>query len=123
VPWPPKVGEPLPRAAEAWCEQAKLRDWILGEKGHGSEWRRVFRIQAEDSDLVWESIAEAVLRSPIREVRGEGIAVTYSVLIELTINDRIATVLSAWHYKDESAAPRLVTAYPKLYTRRNGNYG
>lgn len=77
----------------------------------------------EDSDLVWHVIAEAVLEAPITELRGEGSAVTYGVLVEVTINGRFAPALTAWHYEDVGAAPRLVTAYPKLYTRRNGNYG
>jgi hypothetical protein len=36
--WPPNVGEVLPRAAEAWYEQIKLDEWVLAERGHGSEW-------------------------------------------------------------------------------------
>ena len=30
----------------------------------------------------------------------------------LTINDRTAPIATSWHYTDEEAAPRLVTAYP-----------
>lgn len=123
MPWPPKVGDPLPRAEEAWCTRSKLIDWILGERGHADEWRQVFRVDAEDAAIVWESISGAVLKTPIKEERGKGIAVSYGVLAKLAINGRIALVLSAWHYEDARAAPRLVTAYPKLYTRRNGNYG
>lgn len=61
--------------------------------------------------------------APITEIHGIGIAVSYGVLINVTINRRSAPVLTAWHYADKTAAPRLVTTYPKLYTRRNGNYG
>jgi hypothetical protein len=100
-----------------------LIDWILGVKGHGDEWRRVFRVEAEDAELVWESIAEAVRRARITEVRGQGSAISYSVLVVLRINDRVASLLTAWHYRDAKASPRLVTAYPKPYTRRNGDYG
>jgi len=28
------------------------------------------------------------------------------------LNDRTASVATAWHYADADAAPRLVTAYP-----------
>jgi hypothetical protein len=121
--WPPRIGERLPRATDAWCAQSKLHDWILGEEGHGDEWRRVFHVGAGDGDLVWDAIAEAVLKAPITGLRGKGSAVTYGVLLALRINDRVALVLTAWHYEDESAAPRLVTAYPKPYTRRNGDHG
>lgn len=123
MPWPPRIGEPLPRAEDAWCTQTKLIDWILGEKGHAAEWKRVFRVEVEDAELIWESIAEAVLEARITGVRGQGAAISYSVLIELRINDRVAPVLTAWNYRDAEAAPRLVTAYPKPYTRRNGDYG
>jgi hypothetical protein len=32
--------------------------------------------------------------------------------MELTIDDRTARVATAWHYADQGAAPRLMTAYP-----------
>jgi hypothetical protein len=100
-----------------------LIDWVLGEKGHAGEWRRVFHVEAEDAELVWKSIAKAVLVAPITDLRAKGNAVGYEVLIELTVNDRAAPVITAWHYQDANATPRLVTAYPKPYTRRNGDYG
>jgi len=56
--------------------------WILGARGHGTE---------RD-------------RAPHGVVGG--------VELTLTINDREAAVATAWHYPDEDAAPRLVTAYP-----------
>lgn len=123
VSWPPTIGERLPRAESAWCTQAKLTDWVLGARGHADEWRRVFRVGGEDAEFIWDSIAEAVPRYRVTEVRGKGSAVSYGVLIELQINDRIAPVLTAWHYQDAKASPRLVTAYPRPYTRRNGNHG
>jgi len=41
--------------------------------------------------------------------------VTCSVRTELTIGGRTAPMVSAWHYSDAGAAPRLVTAYPTAY--------
>lgn len=38
--------------------------------------------------------------------------VVCGVEVELRINDRTAAAATAWHYTDEDAAPRLVTAYP-----------
>jgi hypothetical protein len=122
VSWPPRIGTPLPRASSVWHEKVKL-EWILGEDGHGPEWRRVFHIKEEDADRVWNCIAQAVPLAPVTESHGEGIATSHGVLIDVTINGRSAPVLTAWHYADEGAAPRLVTAYPKPYTRRNGDYG
>lgn len=123
MPWPPRIGDPLPRAEDAWCEWAKLTEWVLGRKGHAEEWRRVFHVGVGGEDLVWEAIARAVPGAPVSGLRGVGIAVSYGVLVTLTINGRRAPVLTVWHYADEGAPPRLVTAYPKLYTRRNGDYG
>lgn len=123
MPSPPKVGELLPRGEDAWCEWAKLTEWVLGKKGHAEEWRRIFHVGVGDEDLVWKTIAKAVLGAPITGLRGVGIAASYGVLVTLTLNGRRAPVLTAWHYAGEGAAPRLVTAYPKLYTRRNGDDG
>lgn len=120
--WQPRIGSPLPRASSLWFEKIKL-EWILGPNGHGPEWERVFHVDADDADQVWDCIAQAAPKAPITEIHGTGIAVSYGVLIDVTINRRSAPVLTAWHYANEGAAPRLVTAYPKPYTRRNGNYG
>jgi hypothetical protein len=55
----------------------------------------------------------------VRDLGAEGISC--GVAVELTIEGRAAAVASAWHYADESAAPRLVTAYPRPYNRAHGN--
>jgi hypothetical protein len=38
--------------------------------------------------------------------------VVCGVEMTVTINDRIAPIATSWHYRDQEAAPRLVTAYP-----------
>ena len=80
-------------------------------------------MEMEDADRIWKLIAEAVLTAPITTLRGAGAGASYGVLINMTVNDRFAPVLTAWHYEHEGAAPGLVTAYHKPYTRRNGDYG
>lgn len=113
--WPPKIGEALPRAAEAWHEQIKLDDWILAERGHGSGWSRVFHLSPDDSKRLWEAIAAASLGAPIATVRDRGKdGIVCGVEVELTIDGRTAAVTISWHYEDEEAAPRLVTAYVTL---------
>lgn len=37
------------------------------------------------------------------------------------IGERTAPVVSAWHYAEPGAAPRLVTAYPTAYNRAYGS--
>ena len=112
MPWPPRVGEPLPRAAEAWYELPKLK-WILGAEGHGREWERVFRMGPVDRELFWRAIAIAALGSPVRDVRDRspnGIAC--ETRPRLSLNRRSSLAIISWHYPHEGAPPRLVTAYP-----------
>jgi hypothetical protein len=112
MPWPPRAGEPLPRAASIWFEQGKL-ELILGAEGHGREWARVFHVDSGDWELVWRAIAEATPGVTIKEVRKRSPhGVTCGVQVGLTIGDRSAQTLISWHYALEIAAPRLVTAYP-----------
>ena len=111
--WPPQVGDALPRAAECWYEQAKLDKWILGLRGHGLEWERVFRVSSADRNRVWEALSAAVIEATIVEVRDRTASgVVCGVRAQLAIGERSAAVTMSWHYAAPDAAPRLVTAYP-----------
>jgi hypothetical protein len=118
--WPPIIGKPLPRAEDAWIEPRKWQ-WILGDQGHGDEWRRVFRVDARGALLAWTAIEEALPTAPVVSLRITSFGHGCGVLLDLTLGDRHSRVLTAWHYAYESAAPRLVTAHPTTYTRSNGN--
>jgi hypothetical protein len=112
MPWPPGIGEPLPRAANIWFERSKL-EWILGADGHGREWTRVFHVDSGDWERVWEAITGATAGATITEVRKRPPhGITCEVQVSLTIRNRSAKALISWHYALEIAAPRLVTAYP-----------
>ena len=120
--WPPKVGDPLPRAAETWCVEEKWASWILAERGHGTEWGHVFHVDVSQWERVWEAIASVVIGALIETVHNLGAAgVTCGLPVELMLEGRVARVNTAWHYADALAAPRLVTAYPKPYNRGHGN--
>jgi hypothetical protein len=120
--WPPEVGDPLPRAAEAWCTREKWANWILAEQGHGPEWGHVLHVDPSQWEALWEAIAAAVIGALIETVRNLGATgVSCGVALELEIEGRTASVISAWHYGTEGSAPRLVTAYPKPYNRSHGN--
>jgi len=113
--WPPKAGELLPRAADAWYEQVKLVGWVLAAEGHGAEWRRVFHVGTEHRELVWEAIAAAVEGTQMTDVRELGQhGLNCEVDVVLTIGVRRATVRTVWHYAGSDSAPRLVSAFPKL---------
>jgi hypothetical protein len=110
----PTVGKPLPRAAEAYTAPEKL-EWILAKHGHGQEWVRVFRINDADDQRLWDAIARAVLAAPIYRIIDRGPnGIVCGVEMELTIDARVATVRTSWHYQRAGEAPRLVTAYPSL---------
>jgi hypothetical protein len=115
VSWPPEVGEPLPRAAEAWSQAHEWSDWILSERGHGPEFERVLHVTLEQVDVLWEAIAAAVLLESVSKVidRGEH-GITCRVDVGLTIAGRSAPIRTAWHFADADSAPRLVSAYPRL---------
>jgi hypothetical protein len=120
--WPPQLGEPLPRAADAWCAQEKWLAWILAKDGHGPEWAKVLQVEPDEWELAWQALKGAVLEAAIRTVRSlDAGGVTCSVRVELTIGERTAPVVSAWHYSEPGAAPRLVTAYPTAYNRVYGS--
>jgi hypothetical protein len=111
----PVLGQPLPRATEAYTTPEKWRDWILAEHGHGQEWARVFHVGPGDAERTWEAIARAVPDAPIFKLvdRGQD-GVVCGVEIRLTLNGRTASVRTSWHYASADDAPRLVTAYPRL---------
>jgi hypothetical protein len=69
-------------------------------------------VDREDSERIWQAIADAILDAPVSSVRKVDVGVSCEVRAVLTINARTATVRSAWHYIDAEAAPRLVTAFP-----------
>ncbi|MGH2988538.1 MAG: DUF6883 domain-containing protein [Solirubrobacterales bacterium] len=109
----PTMGQPMPRAADAHATADKWRGWILAPHGHGADWARVFHAGPEDGERIWAAIREAVLDAPVSVVRDRGLhGVVCGVEVTLTIDDRTAPVATAWHYADEDAEPRLVTAYP-----------
>ncbi len=87
-------------------------EWILADRGHGGEWARVFLVYPSDSERIWQGLANAVLDAPVAAVRTVAVGVACEVRVELTIEERTATVRSAWHYADIEDAPRLVTAFP-----------
>ncbi len=112
-PWPPRIGEPLPGAADAYAAPEKLA-WILSEEGHGREWARVLHIGEDGAQRFWSAIAHAVLDAPISAIRDVSpYGANYEVPVTLALESRTATTLTVWHYGADEA-PRLVTAYPKL---------
>jgi hypothetical protein len=103
----------MPRAAAAHTTPEKWWGWILSPRGHGHDWAQVFHVGPDDRDLIWQAIVEAARDVPVSSVRDRApYGVVCGVEFVLTLGDRAAPVATSWHYLDEEAAPRLVTAYP-----------
>lgn len=114
APWPPRVGDLLPRAGEAYAQPQKLA-WILSNEGHGREWARVLRIGPHDTERFWEAIARAAIGASIHRVADKTPdGVVCGAKIDVAIDTRMTTAVASWHYEHALADPRLVTAYPSL---------
>jgi len=107
----PVIGEPLPRAADAYTAREKL-EWILAAHGHGREWARVLKIRSDDAGHLWRGIARAVLDARVSSIRDfSPFGLGCEVRIVLTLNapdprpDGVAL-------REVGSPPRLITAYP-----------
>lgn len=115
------MGEALPKGRDAWYEQPKWTEWILSRRGHGPEWKAILRVRNEDADALWDAIAAAVVEAPVYGVRvSQGGGVLCEVRLQVSVHDRTTMAVTVWHLAHEGAAPRLVTAYPRPYTDRDG---
>jgi hypothetical protein len=64
----PAVGQPL----------------LLADHGHGREWARVFRIGDEDTERLWNAIAQATLDAPSMSLMPALREIAASDVVELT---------------------------------------
>jgi hypothetical protein len=111
----------LPRAAEAYGVQVKLRGYSLNpEHDSGSHKARVFRaflgITLDDADHLAEQLLTGVRETPISAVRDNP---PHGILCEVLVAvrgvrgraDRTALTTTSWEYRSPGDAPRLVSAY------------
>jgi hypothetical protein len=119
---PPGIGKLLPRGRDAWYEERKWTDWILSREGHGPDWAAVAGVHAHDRDVLWVMITAALADAPVYRIdaAADG-GLTYGVRFNIRFRDRGAHVITAWHVRRPGDAPRLVTAYPRPYTRDRGH--
>ena len=119
--WPPKIGEPLPRAEEAYGIHEKLAGYSLklGHPGRGKKaegFARVLAITADDLEYLAEELLEGARTIPMTEIRDRG---EQGVLCEVVVPvrgvadraHRVANVLTSWEIRRDGDRPRLVTAY------------
>jgi hypothetical protein len=119
--WPPKIGEPVPRADEAFGVREKLADYCLnpdhddgGPKAEG--FRRILGIEPADVEYLMSSLLAGLRDQRVSEVRENG---PFGVLCEVLMPvsglreraDRVFDVVTSWEIRDQASPPRLVTAY------------
>lgn len=119
--WPPKIGEPLPRAAGAVGVQRKLSTYSLdtahrvgGPKARGFE--TILGITIRDIGYLEGAIQTGVLVVAVSGAR-DGAVGGINCVVDVPVrgrgekSGRTIEVRTAWELTDAVAAPRLVTAY------------
>jgi hypothetical protein len=121
VPWPPIVGDRLPRAAEAFGITEKLVTYSLnidhvdgGPKAKGFE--QILGITLADVDYLANVLRDEVPNGVITNVRKSALfGVTCGVRVPVRglreKGDRVVSVTTGWQFRHADDRPRLVTAY------------
>jgi hypothetical protein len=119
--WPPKIGELLPRADDAYGVHQKLLTYSLDpdhpDGGHKARlFRRHLGITAADIEYLAGAVLGGVQNQPIAGIRDRGefgmhcrVIVSVHGLREHA--ERVVNVRTVWEVRWDGDAPRLVTAY------------
>lgn len=123
LPARPVVGEPLPRAEEAFGVRYKLATYSLDTTNEvGAPKARGFAlilgITIEAIDYLEAQIMARLLDAPVSDIRDSppyGVKCTVDMPIRgIGVKaDRVVRVRSAWEIAEPGDPPRLVSAYPK----------
>ena len=121
--WPPKIGETLPRAGEAWGVSEKLAGYSLnsahedgGPKARGFE--RILGITIADIDYVEAAIQDGIADIPISSVRhnppyGYNCVVGFPLRGRGEKSERVVELRTVWRIADADSPPHMTTAYLK----------
>lgn len=125
--WPPRIGEPLPRAEAAVGIQRKLMTYSLapdhpvgGPKARG--FAQILGITNAHVDYLADRIRLGVLTLPVSAIRDKA---PHGYICEVMVpvmgrgerRQQRATLTTAWQLAAADAVPRLVSAYIKDYPR------
>jgi hypothetical protein len=121
--WPPRIGEPLPLAAEVVGVREKLVAYSLDPSHrHGGPKARGFQlilgITIADIDYLEAEIRAGILANPVRTTR-PAIPSGFKCAVEIPIagrgakRGRIVNVRTVWLLLNSEQQPRLTTAFPK----------
>lgn len=121
MPWPPIVGDRLPRAAEAFGITEKLVTYSLkldhpkgGAKAKG--FAQILGITLADVDYLANALRAGVLVTAITDVR-ENPPFGWVCEVRMPVkglghrSNRVIFIETAWHLEHSDDRPRLVTAY------------
>jgi hypothetical protein len=121
--WPPRVGEPLPKATDAVGIRKKLTDYSLnlahergGPKALG--FQQILGITLDDADYLEAEIRTGILAKPVKSVR-PAIPTGFNCLVEVPVRglgpqyNRLVVVRTAWLLSGTGATPRMTTAFLK----------
>jgi hypothetical protein len=120
--WPPRLGEPLPRAAEAVGVHHKLETYSLVlDHGRGGDKAHVFEqalgITHREVDHLAAEIMRGLQTQPVTRVEmtpwGLGCRVRMPVRGVGIHDGRVIPVTTGWELRYVGDRPRLVTAYIK----------
>jgi hypothetical protein len=121
MPWPPTIGQCLPRGDDAYGIQDKLAgyclnvDHVIGApKARG--FLQILGITLADLYYLDDALRDGIRQTPVTRVRDNS---PHGVLCEVPITvrglrqrqDRVAVVTTSWELRHAEDPPRLVTAY------------
>jgi hypothetical protein len=121
--WPPRPGELLPRAEEAFNVREKLSGYSLiashpdgGSKARGLA--QILGITLQSIDYLENEIYSRIRITRISSVRpnppyGINCVVQFSIRGVGPYSDRIAPLRTVWEFKSADSPPRLVSAFLK----------
>jgi hypothetical protein len=123
MPCPPRAGELLPRAREAFGVRKKLAGYSLNMSNEGGRpkaqgFKQILGITLDDLDYLAASIKTGVITAPVESVRANpphGINCIVVVPIR-GLNEksaRIIDVRTVWEIAGPGTPPRLVSAFPR----------
>jgi hypothetical protein len=123
VPWPPRIGDPLPRASEAFGVRRKLTTYCLNAANEfGAAKARGFalilEITIDDADYLEAAILSAITVAPITAIRDcapHGV----NCVVEVPVrgldrkSTRLVNIRTVWRIGAPGDRPHLTTAFPR----------
>jgi hypothetical protein len=128
MPWPPQVGELLPRCDEPEGIKERLRDYSLeadhergGPKAKG--FRVILGVDSASIDYLDERIGDGINSTAIalvepREASAAFCLVVFRIAGPERYSHRTAWLRTGWIFSGPAERPRLVTAYLRPEGRR-----